>query len=55
VDDHLRDQLVVRVRESPQHVVPGLADLVLEVVEHEFLAGGQHLGSGKRGNGDEPS
>lgn len=39
------------MRERRQDVVPGLTDLVVEVVEHEFLAGGQHLGGGKGGNG----
>jgi len=55
VDNQLGDQLVTRMREGRQHIVPGVADLVVEMVEHEFLAGGQYLGSGKRGNGAKPN
>ncbi|GAB7110145.1 hypothetical protein JCM4814A_84600 [Streptomyces phaeofaciens JCM 4814] len=47
VDGHRGDQLVVRVRERGECGVPVLADLVVEVVEDEFLAGSQDVFGGK--------
>ena len=43
VDDAGRDQLVTRMREGRQHVVPALGDLVAEMVDDDLLAGGTHV------------
>lgn len=39
------------MRERRQHGVPVVADLVMEVVEHQLLPGSQHVGGGECGTG----
>jgi hypothetical protein len=41
--DHAGDQFVVRVWERLEDVVPVLADLVVEVVQHQFLSCAEYV------------